>query len=116
DRLLVAGSEAGIVDLQDKEVVERRRLGPGEMLLFDLCNRVLTRPGDRLPVGVTRSALPALAIAVMQKPATPPQQDLTRMMAAMGWSDDQLRKIFEPLARNGHEAIWSMGDDAALAA
>src|SRR5262249_50269747 len=36
DGLLIVGSEVGIADLHGKEVVERQRLGPGEMLLCDL--------------------------------------------------------------------------------
>ncbi len=38
DGLLVVGSEVGIADLHGKEIAERQRLGPGEMLLCDLAN------------------------------------------------------------------------------
>ncbi len=34
------------------------------------------------------------------------------MMAAMGWSEDQFRLLFQPLVEQGQEAVWSMGDDA----
>ena len=30
----------------------------------------------------------------------------------MGWTDDQFRLLFQPLAHDAKEAIWSMGDDA----
>ena len=35
DGLVIAGSEAGLTDLQHKEVIERQRLGPGEMFIVD---------------------------------------------------------------------------------
>src|SRR4029077_8352238 len=33
-------------------------------------------------------------------------------MAALGWSEDQFRLLFQPLVEQGQEAVWSMGDDA----
>src|SRR5271168_3018767 len=35
DGLVIAGSEAGLADIEDSRVLERQRLGPGEMLLVD---------------------------------------------------------------------------------
>ncbi len=35
DGLLVVGSEVGIADLHDKTIIERQRLGPGEILLVN---------------------------------------------------------------------------------
>ncbi len=46
DGLLVAGSEVGIADLRDKKVIERRRLGPGEMLVVDPAKGRFYRPGE----------------------------------------------------------------------
>ncbi len=34
-----------------------------------------------------------------------------RVAAALGWSEDQFRLLFQPLGLEGKEAIWSMGDD-----
>ena len=39
DGLVVAGSEAGLVDLDPDEVTHSGRLGPGQMLVVDLVNR-----------------------------------------------------------------------------
>ncbi len=33
-------------------------------------------------------------------------------MAALGWTDDQYKLLFQPLVQEGQEAVWSMGDDA----
>ncbi len=39
DGLVIMGSEAGLVDLDSAKVVERQRLGPGEMLLVDTAKK-----------------------------------------------------------------------------
>ncbi|HEV2118316.1 MAG TPA: glutamate synthase large subunit, partial [Terriglobales bacterium] len=111
DGLLVVGSEAGIADLQGKRVIERQRLGPGELLLLQ--NGKLIRPGQwpELPEAQERlgsdSALD-VAAAHSAEPATPRR---TRTMAALGWTEDRLRLLFQPLVQEGKEAVWSMGDD-----
>ncbi len=33
-------------------------------------------------------------------------------MAALGWTEDQYKLLFQPLVLDGQEAVWSMGDDA----
>src|ERR1022692_2811029 len=46
DGLLIVGSEVGITDLSDKQVVERQRLGPGEMLIADPASGTFFRPNE----------------------------------------------------------------------
>ena len=113
DGLLVVGSEVGITDLFGKQVVERQRLGPGEMLLADPASGTFFRPSE-------------ISNLLRQKPRTsprittiPPQHttiessaDRNRVMAALGWTEDQFRMLFQPLVQDGQEALWSMGDDA----
>ena len=41
-----------------------------------------------------------------------PSFDPQRLAAALGWTEDQFRLLFQPLGLEGKEAIWSMGDDA----
>src|SRR3989442_8519120 len=48
DGLLVVGSEVGIADLHGKQVVERQRLGPGEILLVNSATGEFLRPVESL--------------------------------------------------------------------
>jgi glutamate synthase (ferredoxin) len=112
DGLLVVGSETGIADLQGKRVVERQRLGPGELLL--LKDGKLLRPGQWPELeemeerqASARALLPSATAA--PQPATPQR---TRVMTALGWTEDRFRLLFQPLLQEGKEAVWSMGDDA----
>ena len=116
DGLLVVGSESGIADLHSSQVVERSRLGPGDLLLANPETGELLRPREmpsRRPPPRSRSRAVTIRSAT---PATPPHGADRRVMAALGWTQDQLRLLFEPLAQHRKDGVWSMGDDAAPAA
>src|SRR5450755_4496691 len=115
DGLLIAGSETGLVDLEESRIAERQRLGPGEMILADPASGLFLRWRDilkRLAASTTRgvaeprplgdSAASSVAVAVEQP---------KRIAAAAGWTDDQFKILFSALV-HGKEADWSMGDDA----
>jgi glutamate synthase (ferredoxin) len=115
DGLLVVGSEVGIADLIGKEIVERQRLGPGEILLVNPAGGEFVRPKDslRLRDGIRPvSSQPSVLIAPTAKACVDQTPEPKQMMAAMGWSEDQFRLLFLPLVEQGQEAVWSMGDDA----
>src|SRR5712671_3701085 len=115
DGLLVAGSEVGIIDLEESRIAERQRLGPGEMILANPATGTFFRYREilkRLATLQSRSAMPVVrqitsstgaAGASVERPA--------RMAAAAGWTEDQFKILFSALVQ-GHEANWSMGDDA----
>jgi glutamate synthase (ferredoxin) len=112
DGLLIVGSEVGIADLFGKQVIERQRLGPGEMLIADLASGTFFRPSEvtrLLPANDNPSA--TMVISAKHR-ATPANVDSKRLMAAFGWSEDQFRMLFQPLVTQGQEPLWSMGDDA----
>jgi len=118
DGLVIVGSEVGIADLPDTKIIERQRLGPGEMLIADATNGLFLGPKESLATRESRR------FACLPKPVeiAPESQafDLSgagssRVMAALGWSEDQHRFLFRPLVESGQETVWSMGDDAAPA-
>ncbi len=135
DGLLVVGSEVGLADLRDKQIIERNRLGPGEILLVDSLAGAIFRNNnevsellgpdglrDGLPhrlvhrVNHAAATIPSSQDAVTRLGSTatvPPASEIEpqKLAAAMGWTEDQYRLLFQPLGREGKEAIWSMGDD-----
>jgi glutamate synthase (ferredoxin) len=115
DGLVIMGSEAGLVDLDPAKVIERQRLGPGEILVVDtVANRIL-RENDLSEVlaGPNRPSKPArctrLRVSTVSARST---SEPRKVASALGWSEDQFRLLFESLALNAKEAVWSMGDDA----
>jgi glutamate synthase domain-containing protein 2/glutamate synthase domain-containing protein 1/glutamate synthase domain-containing protein 3 len=115
DGLVIAGSETGLLDLEDSRIAERHRLGPGEILLATPHTGTLLRWRELLKSvtaeiprkALSRSSVLRLENSVLRPPIPHPK----RVAAAAGWSDDQYKILFRPLL-SGKEADWSMGDDA----
>ncbi len=111
---LVAGSETGLAEFDEKNIVERQRLGPGEALLVDIASgRVFPRgtclTGTANSKQSTRSKpIPRLLPGAEIEMSTVTQP--RRLAAALGWSEDQINFLLHPLAE-GKEPIYSMGDD-----
>ena len=115
DGLLIAGSEVGIIDLEESRIAERQRLGPGEMILANPATGAVFHYREilkRLATLQSRSMLPVVRqLGASGGPAAEKVERPERMAAAAGWTEDQFKILFSPLVQ-GHEANWSMGDDA----
>ncbi len=115
DGLLIAGSETGLIDLEESRIAERQRLGPGEMILANPVTGVFLRWREilkRLAMHQARHAAPpsrhlAFSAAAHSAGTTEPK----RVACAAGWTEDQFKTLFSALT-HGKEADWSMGDDA----
>jgi glutamate synthase domain-containing protein 2/glutamate synthase domain-containing protein 1/glutamate synthase domain-containing protein 3 len=119
DGLLVCGSEVGLTDLRGKKVIERNRLGPGEILVVDSADGSIFRGAGELvnhlsggEAGGARAYREVMRVTSEITTAPTSVIPAEKMAAAMGWTDDQFRLLFQPLAHEAKEAIWSMGDDA----
>jgi glutamate synthase domain-containing protein 2/glutamate synthase domain-containing protein 1/glutamate synthase domain-containing protein 3 len=115
DGLLIAGSETGLVDLDESRIAERQRLGPGEMILANPVTGAVFRWREilkRLATQQSRNALPQVRQLAATTPASAPAvEQHKRVAAAAGWTEDQFKILFSALP-HGKEADWSMGDDA----
>ena len=119
--LVVAGSEAGLVDLDPEEVVHSGRLGPGQMLVVDLLTHKVYEDEELLelfdasateyPVLYDESPLEAVALAGPVLDA----KTLLAAQAGFGYSREDVRMVLSPMAVDGKDAVWSMGDDTPLA-
>jgi glutamate synthase (ferredoxin) len=115
DGLVIAGSETGLVDLEESRVAERHRLGPGEMILATPQSGIFLRWRELLKSVTTQvqrktTAVPSLLNLASDAPR-PAIAEPRRLAGASGWTDDQYKILFHPLL-SGKEADWSMGDDA----
>ena len=118
DGFVIVGSEVGIADLADCRVIERQRLGPGEMLIAAPAIGVFLGPKEVLAGREWRqfAHLPRpVRIEANNQGCSSSNVEASRVMAVLGWSEDQHRFLFRPLVQSGQETVWSMGDDAAPA-
>ncbi|MGB9467135.1 MAG: glutamate synthase large subunit [Candidatus Acidiferrum sp.] len=115
DGLLIAGSETGLIDLEESRIAERQRLGPGEMILANPATGLFLRWREilkRLAMHQARLATPpARHLAFSPSTHSARTADPKRIAAATGWTEDQFKTLFSALT-HGKEADWSMGDDA----
>ncbi|HKW67067.1 MAG TPA: glutamate synthase central domain-containing protein, partial [Terriglobales bacterium] len=113
DGLVVVGSEVGIADLQGKRIIERQRLGPGELLLLHEGKLIRPWQWPELPLADAQHRIKsATRIPAGDEKTGEPTPQRTRAMAALGWTEDRFRLLYQPLVQEGKEAVWSMGDDA----
>ncbi|HEU5095890.1 MAG TPA: glutamate synthase large subunit [Reyranella sp.] len=125
DELLIAGSEAGMVPQDEAGIVEKGRLGPGEMLAVDMDEPRLykDRPlKDMLAATHDYAGWVKRTVeldSLIRQDAPNEQrfgaEELRRRQFAVGWSIEDLEMILHPMVEDGKEPVGSMGDDAPLA-
>src|SRR5271154_4564144 len=124
DGLIMAGSETGLIDLEESNIAERQKLGPGEMILAnpekgiflrwrEILKRLAEKHNELSAKAPLPNAIPAAVPAPSggAAPASIPFSQAKRVATAAGWTDDQFKILFSSLT-HGKEADWSMGDDA----
>ncbi|WP_171177810.1 glutamate synthase large subunit [Ruegeria sp. HKCCD8929] len=124
DGLVIAGSEAGMVPIDEATVVEKGALGPGQMLAVDMKKGKLFRDTQiknklaaALPFGEwvgKINDLDATLAGVTEQPLFTGEELRKRQIAA-GYSVEELEQILAPMAEDGKEALASMGDDTPSA-
>ena len=124
DGLVVLASEVGVLDIAPEKVVRKGRLQPGRMFLVDveqgriieddeIKNELASAApyGDWLHAGLVKlSDLPAREHIIY------PHASVVRRQRAFGYTEEELRIIVAPMARNGAEPLGSMGTDTPIAA
>jgi hypothetical protein len=116
-RLVVAASEAGAFDLPAASTVRRGRLGPGEMLVVEPSAGLIHLPGQaeapHLVGGVLRGprskASRPFVDRTLARPDTTPMEADRRFLA--GLDAERFRLDIRTMVIEGHEPLWSMGDD-----
>ncbi|WP_425590764.1 glutamate synthase large subunit [Cyanobacterium sp. DS4] len=141
DGYVVVGSETGVVDLDESEIIEKGKLGPGQMIVVDLeHNKILKNweikqeIASQKPYGqwlkeyrlhLDRESLTPLA----KGDSTPPtplvkggdvvgglsDTELVQQQTAFGYTLEDVEMIITAMARDGKEPTFCMGDDIPLA-
>ncbi len=124
DGLVIAGSEAGMVPIDEATVAEKGALGPGQMLAVDMKKGKLFRDKQikdklaaALPFSDWVSKINDLDEALAGVTETPKflGEELRKRQIAAGYSVEELEQILAPMAEDGKEALASMGDDTPSA-
>jgi len=124
DGLVIAGSEAGMVPVDEATLREKGALGPGQMLAVDMVEGKMWRDTElkdmlaaSLPFGDWVGKITDLdeMSAGITEHAEFEGADLRRRQIAAGYTLEELENVLHPMAEDAKEAIGSMGDDTPSA-
>ena len=124
DGLVVLASEVGVLDIPAENIERKGRLQPGKMFLVDIEQGRIIEDGEikdelanAAPYGkwledgmVKLSELPSREHIVY------PHSSVVRRQRAFGYTEEDLRILITPMAKNGMEPLGSMGTDTPIAA
>lgn len=135
--LVIANSEAGVATVDEREILRKGKLGPGQMILVDTergnfltDSQVKQELSQKAPYQQwvngfkefpteTRPAYfslkPNESDSAASKKVNTTELWLTRLEAAYGYTNEELTVIIKPMAETGKEPTGSMGDDTPLA-
>ena len=118
DGFVACTSEAGSVPLVGHGAIRRLKLGPGQIVAIDpergvqLDADVKRDLARRAPYG--RWLEEGLVEGSAGEPVEAPDRDLTPEQVLYGYTREELTMFLRPIAGQGHDPTYSMGDDTAL--
>jgi glutamate synthase (NADPH) large chain len=129
DDQVIMASESGVLPIPEDRIVRKWRLQPGKMLLIDLeqC-RIIEDEEIKATLAAeepyedwlkaTQYKLDELPEIVGEVADPVPANDQTLLLdrqQAFGYTQEDISKFLEPMARNGEDPIGSMGTDTPIA-
>ncbi|WP_219729932.1 glutamate synthase large subunit [Sodalinema gerasimenkoae] len=122
DGFVIVSSEAGTVPIDPANILESGRLGPGETVAVDLEHHKLLKNWDvkrqvaaQHPFGEWVAARPILGQAETDSPFQVDGESLVQQQTAFGYTKEDVDMVVVPMARDGKEPTFCMGDDIPLA-
>jgi glutamate synthase (NADPH/NADH) large chain len=123
--MLIVGSETGMVKLDDAEIVERGRVGPGQTIAVDLDQPRFFTDEELKDTLAARHAYGDWAKRIRQidhivktdapEPVLWQGEELRRRQLAGGVTLEELETILHPMVEDAQEPLGSMGDDTPIA-
>ena len=122
DNLFFAGSESGMIKIPEEKIIEKGKLGPGQIIAIDLKKGKLFKDKELKDFLAKDYKKYSKQIIDLEKKISPtnehPQfigEDLRKRQYLSGLSIEDLELILHPMAEEGKEASGSMGDDTPVA-
>src|SRR4029450_13724662 len=122
DRVIMA-SETGVVDIEPGRIVKKGRLQPGRMFLVDTARgRIVDDEEIKAELASAQPYAEWLDTGLVHLNDLPDRErvrfsheSVQRRQQVFGVTHEELKILVAPMAREGYEAIGSMGTDTPLA-
>jgi glutamate synthase (ferredoxin) len=124
DDTVIMASEVGVLDLPAERILQKGRLQPGRMFLVDTEEgRIVSDEEIKTKIATEQPYQLWLdnnlvSLADVPDPgilAEPDHETVLQRQLAFGYAFEDLRILMAPMARDGNEAVGSMGTDTPLA-
>jgi glutamate synthase (ferredoxin) len=124
DDVVIMASEVGVLDVPPERVLLKGRLQPGRMFLVDTeQGRIVADEEIKHAVAseqpyrqwLNKHMLELAAVPDAVPSSEPSHQTVLQRQQAFGYTFEDLRIVMAPMARDGVEAVGSMGADTPLA-
>jgi glutamate synthase domain-containing protein 2/glutamate synthase domain-containing protein 1/glutamate synthase domain-containing protein 3 len=124
DGMIVLASEMGVQEFKPEEIERKGRLQPGRMLIVDTAQkRIIDDSEVKATIFKAKPYKQWVAKNIIDLHDLPPAQsehqpDHATILARQqifGYTIEDIRLLFPPMAENGEEVVGSMGIDAPLA-
>ncbi|MGB7051849.1 MAG: glutamate synthase large subunit [Acidimicrobiales bacterium] len=122
DDMVVLASEVGVLEVPSSKVVRKGRLQPGRMFLVDTARGRIVDDDEIKESLAAEHPYAEWLEEQIRLDELPPRTMLTPQHASVvgqqrqfGYTDEELRLILAPMAKNGLEPNGSMGSDTAIA-
>jgi len=124
DDLVIMASEVGVLDIPPDRILHKGRLQPGRMFLVDTEEgRIVADEEIKNTIAAAhpyRQWLDKHMVELAHLPEVshlpePSHETVLQRQQAFGYTFEDLRIILSPMARDGVEAVGSMGTDTPLA-
>ncbi|HEX5392744.1 MAG TPA: glutamate synthase central domain-containing protein, partial [Rhodocyclaceae bacterium] len=122
DDIVMMASEMGVLTFPEKKIVKKWRLQPGKMFLIDLeQGRIIDDAELKTQIATSEpyakwveESRIFLSDLSAPKASSELKESLLDTQQAFGYTQEDVKFVLEPMAKNGEEATGSMGNDNAL--
>jgi len=123
DDLVIMASEVGVLDVSPEKIVRKGRLQPGRMFLVDTSQgRIIGDDEIKRDLAGAHPYQQWLDENLVDITALPRREHyieshgtVVQRQQLFGYTTEELKLLIEPMARNGIEALGSMGTDTPIA-
>ena len=124
DDLVILASETGVLQIPESKIVKKWRLQPGKMFLIDtVAGRIIDDKelkdslANSKPYSewIDRIRIRIDDVASAVEPTEVSTESILDRQQAFGYTQEDIKFLMTPMARDGEEAMGSMGNDSPLA-
>ncbi|MFZ5967781.1 MAG: glutamate synthase large subunit [Bacillota bacterium] len=124
DNLVVMASESGVLKIPEEQILKKGKLGPGKIFIVDTDEKKIINDDEvkqklaserGYAEWIRENKIDLNEIRLNKDLPKMDEETLAAKQVIFGYTEEELKRALAPMAKDGKEAISSMGNDAPLA-